>query len=58
MDKSGLRTWKESDQARGTHILETAEGGTCQNMEKKPQGKGHSLSGDSRGRDKSGHRKK
>ena len=30
-----VRTWKESDQARGTHVLEMAEGGTSQDMERK-----------------------
>ena len=34
--KEGLvRTQKESDQARQTHCLETTEGGTCQNTERK-----------------------
>ena len=35
-----------------------AEVGTSQDTERKQPSKGHSLSGDSRGRDKSGHRKK
>ena len=30
-----LVSWKESDQVRVTHRLGTAEGGTCQNTEKK-----------------------
>ena len=38
-----VRTWKESNQARGTHSLETAEGGTSQDMERKQPSKGHSL---------------
>jgi len=50
--------WKETDRSRGTHILETAEGGTSQDTEGNRQTKGHSLPGDHRGRDKSGHRKK
>jgi hypothetical protein len=29
-----VRTWKETDQARCTHSLETGEGGTCQGMER------------------------
>ena len=29
-----VKTQIEIDQARGTHVLETAEGGTCQNTEK------------------------
>ena len=53
-----VRTQKQSDQARGTHELETAEGGTSQDMERKQLSKGHSQTGDGRGRDKSGHRKK
>jgi len=43
---------------RGTHFLETAERGTSQDMERKQLSKGHSLSRDGRGRDKSGHGKK
>ena len=53
-----VKTQKESDQARGTHILEITEGGTSQDMERKQLNKGNSLSGDHRGRDKSGHGKK
>ena len=49
---------KESNQARGTHTLERAEGGTSQDMERKQPSKAHSQTGDGRGRDKSGHRKK
>jgi len=30
-----VRTRKESDQVRRTHKLETAEGGTCQDTERK-----------------------
>ena len=54
----GVRTWKETDQARGTHSLETVEGGSSQSMESNRQSKGHLLPGDSRGRHKSGHGKK
>ena len=53
-----VRTWKESDQARGTYKLETTEKGTCQDTERKQPRKGHSLPGDHRRRDLSGHRKK
>ena len=53
-----VRTQKESDQARGTHILETTEGGTSQDMERKQLSKGHSHPGDHRRRDKSACRKK
>jgi len=53
-----VRTWKETDQARCTHCLETAEGGTCQDTEGKRLSKAHSLPGDRRGRDLSGHRRK
>jgi len=50
-----VRTRKESDQARHTHFLETAEGGTSQDTETKQPSKVHSQTGDGRGRDKSGH---
>src|SRR5205807_1350698 len=53
-----VRTQKEIDQPRHTHFLETAEGGTCQDMERNRPTEAHSLSGDGRGRDLSGHRKK
>ena len=53
-----VRTRKESDQARHTHRLEMAEGGTSQDMERKQPSKAHSLPGDGRGRDKSGQGKK
>ena len=42
---------------RSTHVLEIAERGTCQDMERNRPSKGHSLSGDHRVRDLSGHRK-
>jgi len=49
---------EKTDQVRGTHFLEMVERGTSQSMERKQPSKGHSLPGESRGRDKSGHRKK
>ena len=52
-----VRTWNETNRARHTDILETAEGGTCHDTERNRQRKAHSLSGDGRGRDLSGHRK-
>jgi len=57
IQREGLvRTWKETNQARGTHILETAEGVTCQNTARTQLSKRYSLPGDGRGRDLSGHR--
>ena len=53
-----VRTQKESSSVRGTHCLETAQEGTSQDTERRQPSKGHLLSGDSRGRDKSGHRRK
>ena len=53
-----VRTQKETDRQRHTHILETAEGGTCQDTERTRQTKTRSPTGDGRGRDLSGHRKK
>ena len=53
-----VKTWKKIDQARGTHSLEIAEGGTCQDTEKNRLSEGHSLAGDGRGRNLSRHRKK
>ena len=53
-----VRTQKESDQSRCTHILETAEGGTCQDTERNGPTEAHSLPGDSRGRDLSGYKRK
>jgi len=35
-----VRIRKESDQVTGTHQLESAEGGTCQNTEKSDQATG------------------
>ena len=44
-----VRTWKETDQAGGTHQLETVEGGCCQNTERKRPSGRHLLPEDSRG---------
>jgi len=55
-----VRTWKETDKVKGTHslALETSEGGSCQDMERKQLNKVHPHSEDHRARDLSGHRKK
>jgi hypothetical protein len=53
-----VRTWKETDRARGTHCLETAEGGTCQDTERNRPTEGNSRPGDGRESDLSGHGKK
>ena len=53
-----MRTRKETDQATGTHKLETAEGVTCQDTERKRLSDEHSLPGDRRGKNLSGHRNK
>ena len=53
-----VRTQKETSRATGTHFLEIAEGGTCQDMERKRLSNGHSQTGDHRGRNLSGHRNK
>ena len=53
-----VRTQKETDRPRHTHSLETVEGGTCQDPERDRPTEANSLSGDGRGRDLSGHRKK
>ena len=50
-----VRTWKESDRASGTYVLETASGRTRQDTERIKLSEGHSLSGDGIGRDKSEH---
>ena len=68
-DRGGLTTWrrqreglvrarKETDRPRRTHILETADGGACQDMERNRQTKAHSHPGDGRGMDLSGLGKK
>ena len=53
-----VRTWKQTDRPRGTHMLETPEGGSCQGTEQNKPSEGHSLPGDARGRGLSGHGKK
>jgi hypothetical protein len=52
-----VRTRKESEQTRGTHILESADRGTSQDTRRIRASDGHSLSGERRPRDKSGHGK-
>ena len=53
-----VRTQKETDGARGTHLLETAEGWTSHDIGRNQWSQGYLLAGDHRGEDKSGHRKK
>ena len=55
-----VRTQKETDRPRHTYGLETteAEGGMYQNTERNRPREAHSLSGDGRGKDFSGHGKK
>ena len=53
-----VRTQKETGRPRPTHILEMAEGGTCQDTQRNRTTAAHSHPGDGRGRDLSGHRKK
>ena len=53
-----IRIQNETGQTRHTHQLKTAEGGTCQDMERNRANQSHSHPGDGRGRDLSGHRKK
>ena len=55
MRERQVRTSKESNRARGTHMLETEEGGTSQVTERKRPSKGHSLSRGGRGRGESKH---
>jgi len=55
-----FRRWKESNQARGTHQLESADRWTSQesqDMERIQPSKGHSPTGECRQMDKSGHGK-
>ena len=57
--KEGLvRTRKETDRARGTHFLETAEGVAYQDTERSLPKEWNSRPRDGRGRNLSGHRKK
>ena len=53
-----VRTRKETNRPRHTHILETAEEETCQDTERNGPTEAHLQTGDGRGRDLSGHRKK
>ena len=53
-----VRTRKEFDRARGTHVLESAENGTCQGTKRNQLSKGYSLPRDDKGWDMSGHGQK
>ena len=53
-----VRTRKETDRPRRTHVLEKAEGGTCQDTQGNRPTEAHSRPGDDRGRDLSGHARK
>jgi hypothetical protein len=46
-----VRTAKASQLARGTHILSSAERGTCQDSEREPSSEGHSRTVKHRARD-------
>ena len=46
-----VKNWKEGDRARGTHELGSAEGEMSQDMKRKQLSKGHSPTGDCRGRE-------
>ena len=50
-----VRTRKQIDRGKDTHLLETADGATCQNTETNRPREGHSRPGDGRGSDLSGH---
>jgi hypothetical protein len=56
--KGQVRTPKETEQARDTHVLSTTEEGTSQDTERNEGSEGHSPTVKQRGRDKSRHRKK
>ena len=53
-----VRIQYETDRARRTHFLETAEEETCQDKERNRLSEVHLLSGDGRGCDLSRHRRK
>lgn len=53
-----MRTWKENDRARVTHLLVIAEGREGQDMEGKRPSRRHPHSADHKGWDKSRHKKK
>ena len=48
-----VRTWKGREIARGTHVLENAEGWTSQDMDRKRTNDGHSRPGEHREMDSS-----
>src|SRR6267142_1397843 len=56
MDRQ-VRTWKESNRVRGTHILESTDGQTSQDMVRIQQSEVYSQTGECRWTDKSGQRK-
>jgi len=52
LQREGLvRTQKESDRVKVTHPLETADGRTCQDTERKPPSKEHGTTGGETGED-------
>lgn len=53
-----VRAWKECEQARGTHVLESPGRETSQDTERMRLNEVHSLTGDRRERVKSGHGEK
>src|SRR6267142_1062820 len=53
-----VRTLKETEHARGTHSLSSAQGGSSQDTERNRACEGHSLSIERTGTVKSGHQKK
>src|SRR6267142_290652 len=52
-----FRTQEESNQARGTHRLESADEWTSQDTERTQLSEGHSQTGEHRQTDNSGHKK-
>jgi hypothetical protein len=56
--KGQVKTIKESERVRGTHVLESASGGTSQGTTRKRVSERHSHPGDRIVRYKSGHEKK
>jgi len=58
MREGRVGTWKESEPARGTHVLKSAEEGPSQDNNRMRVCQGHSLPGECKGRDNSGRRKK
>jgi hypothetical protein len=47
-----VRTWKDSNRAKGTHLLESADGQTSEDTERKWLSEGNSLPGEHRPTDK------